>query len=310
MTVVEKITSYIEEGKTPSEIEEIEGITRSSLERYIRWARKFGLLPKRLRIEEDEFVVEGRKAKSVLAHDRVKTAVIFNDLHCPFQDWKAIDVMCQIIEAVRPDHLYENGDGLDAWPFSKFAKDPAKRHSWQYERETHRRVIKAILDAAPEEAKYVYVGGEEDNHFNRWMQLLWEHDLADMPELSKASILYMDELGGEYVDDQLIINGTFRIAHGTRYGVNAPKLTLHDHMISGIQGHSHRLGTWYRTTASGEYVYAANGHLTDVTKAYKRHPDWQQGFSVVYFLPDGRFSLYQVPIVKHKAVWNGRLFKA
>jgi len=309
MTVIERVVSYIENGKSLPEIIEIEGVTASSVERYVRWAKREGKLPKELRIKDGEFVVEGKKAKKLLAVDKVTTAVIFNDLHCPFQDDRSVEIMCQIIEDIQPDHLFENGDGLDAWPFSKFVKDPAKRHSWEYEREVHCEVLERIVDAAPH-AKYIYVGGEEDNHFNRWMNLLWEHDLADMPELSQSRILHMEELGGEYVNDQIILHGTFRIAHGTRYGVNAAKLTLNDHMISGIQGHNHRLGTFYKTTAHGEFVYATNGHLTDVTQAYKKHPNWQQGFSVIYFLSDGRFSLYQIPIVKHKAVWGGKLYKA
>ena len=126
-TVIDRIASEIADGYAPSDILDKEGISLASLQRYIRWAKRDGLLPRDMQIDGDQFVVAGKKAKRFLQERKVETAVIFNDLHCPFQDWRAIDVMCQIIEVVKPDHLFENGDGLDAWPFSKFVKEPAKR---------------------------------------------------------------------------------------------------------------------------------------------------------------------------------------
>ena len=138
-TIIDRIVADITDGYAPVDILEKEEIALSSLERYIRWAKQSGKLPRNLQIDGDEFVIGGRAAKRILKEEKVSTAVIFNDIHSPFQDWKAIDILCQIVEVVKPDHLFENGDGLDAWPFSKFVKDPAKRHSWQYEREMHRR---------------------------------------------------------------------------------------------------------------------------------------------------------------------------
>ena len=239
----------------------------------------------------------------------MEVLLIFGDLHCPFQDDRAIEIMCEIIEDLQPDRIIENGDGLDCYLFSKFSKDPARAQTFQTERETHYRIVKQIRSACSRTTTYAYLGGEEDNHFMRWVkEVVWLKSLADMPELQPARILHLED--HEYEEGPVFIHGAFRVAHGIRFGVNAASLSLRDYMSSGLQNHSHRLQTYYRTTPAEVYVYAQNGHLSDVEQAYKRNPDWQQGFSILYMLPNGRFRLEQIPIVGHKAIFRGKLYAA
>ena len=284
------------------------GIKHSSLDRYIRHAKRDGLLPDSLTIRDDWFSAGdklfGREAEANL----ITTDLIFGDLHVPFHDIRAIKVMCQIIGDLRPDRIIENGDGLDCYLFSKFSKDPARAETFQREREIHGGITKIIRETSPESA-YLYLGGDEDNHLQRYVKnIVWANNLSDVPELQIPGILYLED--DEYTEGPIFLRDTFRISHGIRYGENSTKLSMIDYMISGLQNHSHRMGCYYRTTATHSYVYAQNGHMSDVDKAWKKHPNWQQGFSILYMRADGGFQIEQIPIVNHKAIFRGKLYKA
>jgi len=302
---VEKVAGLVLAKKTVSEVAEEIGVTVLTVDRYLRLARERGLFPGPVRIQGDRFILGG-DPDFIPQGSEIDVYLIFGDLHCPFHDNRAVNIVCQIAEDLKPDHIIENGDSIDCYEFSKFSKNPLRAQSFQKERNSHKKVMNCIRDAS--DADYLYVGGDEDNHFIRWVHnVVWANNLGDVPELQPARILYLrDE---EYKEGPIFINKTFRISHGTRYGENAAKLSLMDFMISGLQNHSHRLQTYYRTTATAEYVFAQNGHLTDVKKAWKKNPNWQQGLSILYMLSDGRFRLETIPIVKHKTIFRGKLYR-
>jgi len=302
---VEKVAGLVLAKKTVSEVAEEIGVTVLTVDRYLRLARERGLFPGPVRIQGDRFILGG-DPDFIPQGSEIDVYLIFGDLHCPFHDNRAVNIVCQIAEDLKPDHVIENGDSLDCYEFSVFSKDPARAQTFQQERNSHKKVMNQIRSAS--NADYLYVGGDEDNHFMRFMKnVIWEKGLHDVPELSPPRILYLKD--EEYVEGPILINKTFRISHGTRYGENAAKLSLMDFMISGLQNHSHRLQTYYRTTATAEYVFAQNGHLTDVKKAWKKNPNWQQGLSILYMLSDGRFRLETIPIVKHKTIFRGKLYR-
>lgn len=303
---INKVAKLINDGASIDEVRAKAGLEIDSIGRYLRWAKADGLLPQDVKMRGDVFVLDGeRYGKHVASHQDMMTAVIFNDLHCPFQDDRAIELMCKVIEDIGPDITYENGDGLDCYTFSKFSRNPARAKSFQEERNIHRVCMQTIHSAS--NAEYHYIGAE-DNHYARFIRnVLWEIGLNDVPELSAARILYLDD--NRYHADPVIINGTFRIAHGARFGMYAHKATLLDHMISGMMGHTHRMGSFFHSTPSADYVYYMNGHLSNSGATYGYYHDWTQGFSIATFAPDGRFFIQQVPIKDHETVVNGKVYK-
>ena len=307
---IRELAGLVNAGRSPQEIQERLGIGYATVDRYVRDAIARNLLPDGVRTETDRFALNGRRyGASGVEASEMDVYLVYGDVHCPFQDDRSIEVLCQIAEDLHPGHVIENGDGIDCYLFSRFSKNPERAKTFQAEREIHARVVKDIRSACPDSTTYTYLGGEEDNHFMRFIKnVVWVNSLGDMPELQPARILYLED--HEYEEGPVFIAGTFRIAHGVRYGVNAASLDLRDYMISGIQNHSHRLNTEYRTTPAAVYLYAQNGHLSDVNQAYKRNPDWQQGFSILYMLPSGHFRLEQVPIVGHQAIFRGKLYAA
>jgi len=307
---IRELAGLVKAGRSPSAIQAGLGLSFASIDRYLRDAIAAGFLPEGLKVDPERFMLRGHLyGESGATPEGLETTLIYGDLHCPFEDKRSIQVVCQIAEDLKPDHLIENGDGVDCFTFSVFSKDPERAKTFQTERETHRTAVAALRSACPSETTFSYIGGEEDNHFMRFVkEIVWGKELHDMPELQPARILYLED--HEYQEGPVFIRNTFRISHGIRFGENASKLSLRDHMTSGLQNHSHRLDTYYRTTPSSMYVFAQNGHLSDVEQAYKRNPNWQQGFSILYMMPNGRFHLEQVPIVGHKAIFRGNLYAA
>lgn len=106
---MERIAPHITSGRSPFELQAEENIPPASLERYLRWAKRMYLVPKDLRIEGDFFTQSGKRiGKGFGRQWTPETIVVFNDLHCPFHDNRAIEVMngpSRIKASTNSDHL-------------------------------------------------------------------------------------------------------------------------------------------------------------------------------------------------------------
>ena len=75
----------------------------------------------------------------------------------------------------------------------------------------------------------------------------------------------------------------------------------------GMVGHSHRLGSYFKTERIDTYGWWENGCLCDLQPEYVNYPNWCQGFSIGYFTND-RFFIEQVPIIDHKFMVEGKYY--
>ena len=78
--------------------------------------------------------------------------------------------------------------------------------------------------------------------------------------------------------------------------------------ISVIHGHTHRLGSTFKTDLRGMVGAWENGCLCDLklVKMWgKELADWQSGFSVIYFT-DHRFQVDQIPIISKTILYGGQ----
>jgi len=81
---------------------------------------------------------------------------------------------------------------------------------------------------------------------------------------------------------------------------------------SGSSGHTHRLGSHYKTLRGGKYVWVEGGCLCDPKKAeyIEGTANWQQGVTGFDF-PKGskRFYPFIIPIIDSKAIFAKKLYK-
>ena len=75
-----------------------------------------------------------------------------------------------------------------------------------------------------------------------------------------------------------------------------------------IHGHTHRLGAHYHRTYGDMMGAWENGCLCTLDPEYVVKPDWQNGWSVVWF-NGARFHVEQICVVDKQYVYHGKVYK-
>lgn len=273
-----------------------------------------------------------------------ETAVVMNDAHCPYQDNAAINGVTLLIKDVQPDIIFILGDMIDFADISKFCRNPLRKLSKEEikdivssEKDGGEIVLQAAMqrefndtyavlcqlrNAAPS-AKIKYIFG---NHEYRLYRFLMEKapelygltragaDQKRKQILSVEYLLRFDELNIESVfsggreshvqwGDYLVLGHFNKVMKHSGY---TAKALVDEKSFSLIQSHTHRMGTYYKTTFNTyQFVGHENGCLCSLTPEYVEYPNWQQGFSIVHKKKMGdRFHIQPVPIVDHKFFWG------
>jgi hypothetical protein len=234
-----------------------------------------------------------------------RTWVVLNDLQVPFQDKPVLNLVLDFIDDLRPYGVILAGDVNDCYELSVFDKNPLKK--WTLARE-----IKECGDVMKRLSKHATVKvWEEGNHEDRLRRALWSNpEFASLKELQFRQLFHLDDYGFKHLPYGDVYNiGKLSTTHGDivrkHSGASAK---AHFEKIGGsvLHGHTHRLGSYYRTNSKGTHVSYENGCLCRLDPEYIRHPDWQQGFSVVHVEPrSGLFNVQQIPILNRRTFFYG-----
>lgn len=236
------------------------------------------------------------------------------DVHRPYHDERAWQLMLKVGKALKPKMVVVIGDFADFYSVSAHSKDPARAGKLKDEL----GIVGKGLDEleALGAADNIFVAGNHESRLQRYIQDKAPelYDVVDIP-----GVLELRERGWRYVpykDDTRV--GKLYLTHdvGVAGRYSAFK-ALDTYQHSVVTGHSHRLSYIVEGNAVGEYKVSAQfGWLGDVSKIDYMHrttakKNWPLGFGIGYLNPaTGIVYLVPVPIVKYSAVVNGRLFKA
>lgn len=244
---------------------------------------------------------------------RVETerAAFLGDWHIPHHDTQAVELVFAFLAWFKPKHVFIIGDFLDFYVLSRFSKDPERLLELQSDLDMGYAILKRLRKTCPR-AKIVYIDG---NHEARLLAFLWNHpEISTLKSLRLPELLRLADFDIEHhsYHEQLQWHGLL-IEHGDRVSKKSAYTAaamVEARGISGVTGHTHRLGTHYRTDNSGVKVWAENGCLCRLDPSYVIGvPNWQHGFSVAQAMKgDERFFLEQIPIVKGKILYSGRLW--
>lgn len=238
---------------------------------------------------------------------------VLNDPHVPYHDPAAVNLTFEILKGVNPHRIDLLGDILDNRLLStKFKSTPKDRRFARLQDELRptRRLLERIRERHPR-AVIVYHEGNHEARLTRWIA-----DNAPALEgvLDFPTLLGLPDLGISHRDyGHLERVGSLNLTHGTvvRSKSGTSALAMLDRYGCNIMcGHTHRLSAVYETTGKDIYGAWENGCLCRPSQHYTIGPNnWQQGFSIVTHVGD-RFTVEQVPIVRGKAVYAGRLYAA
>lgn len=243
--------------------------------------------------------------------DKIKKCVVLPDIHVPFHDEKAINPVLKFIKDFNPDVLVQVGDFYDFYDVSKFDKDPERQYRLQDEIDEGKKLWKKIRKNAPKAKLYMLEG----NHEHRLPKYLTRNpELHSLRSLKLENILELKDLDVKIIEakDTFYLNKNIIVTHGgkddgsklrSKAGYSANANLLH-HNISGLSGHSHRLGASFKTDISGRKAWYEVGCLCRLDPDYLKNPDWQQGFAVVHY-GKNFFHVQLIPITESYTFYYG-----
>lgn len=258
-------------------------------------------------------------------------SVVFSDSHHPFHDQRAIGVGLDIAKDLKPKNIFLDGDIADCYLISDFNKDPLVGLTLQVEIDSVYNFLLQVRNACPD-SKIIYIDGNHEFRLKRYLiknakelvGLTRACSGEEPPALSWPSLLRFKELGIKHIssgrrESQYWHGSQLMIGHWDRVNKHSgytAKNLLEDKHISLIQGHTHRLGSSFRTVRIGDGKHRViagyeNGCLCDLNPEYVTDPNWQQGFSVVHKKRSSdRFYVQQIPIIEYVAFYGGREYRA
>lgn len=240
---------------------------------------------------------------------------ILNDLHIPYEDKKAVELVLSIIDSVYKESkigIILNGDIADFYGVNSHGISPNITESLKEEMESVDNFLFSIAKRYPD-ARLVFVEG---NHCNRLTRYLSQK----APEIYE--FLTVDEMCGitangfEFVPykapQQFILPDTnVVIRHeGISNGENACALTLKKGGVSMIFGHTHRVGYATMTLFTGEVIRAINngwlGNKKHAAFSYvKGFHAWQLSFTEITVM-DGQWFEQLCLIQENEGIYKTR----
>ncbi len=237
--------------------------------------------------------------------------VVLSDQHIPFQDPVLEQLSIDFLKEHKPKVIHLLGDILDFYSLSRFDKDPARLVTLQEELDGATQYFEKLRAACPK-ARIIY---SEGNHENRLRRYLWSQAraLSNLRTLSFEELLGLNKYKIEWVDSHSPYRiGNLLFIHGELVR-RASGASAKGHMdkfgCNVIHGHTHRLGAHYHRTFDTMMGAWENGCLCTLDPEYAVKPDWQNGWSIVWFHGDN-FHVEQVCVVNGEYVYHGKLHKA
>ena len=241
---------------------------------------------------------------------RFEKSVFYGDFHAPYEDPWCVKIAEQINLTFKPQYIFLLGDVCDFYQLSKFDKDPQRINCLQQDIDAAIEILERMRTSAPK-AKIVFFEG---NHENRLWKYLWKNpELASLKALTIQSLLKLDKFDIQFVGSlENYLYHSFCIEHGNivrKWSAYTARGMMENRGVSGISGHTHRLGSNYLTNLNGDFVWYENGCMCDRNPFYLKNANWQNGLSVGYFrTSNGRFTVEQVCIPDGKCVFHGKEF--
>ena len=233
-----------------------------------------------------------------------KRLLVLSDIHIPYHSIDALSCTFDYAKKEKPDGILLNGDTLDFFGLSRFAKDP-KARSFAHELKTFKEfmdVLKKTFNAKI----YFKIGNHEERYFHfLWMKA---HEIVGVEEFELENIIKSRAEGIEIIKDKRIMKaGDLNIIHGHEFGgsvfspVNIARGLFLKGKVSAMQGHNHSTSEHTESNMNGEITTTWSlGCLSELHPAYLPINKWNWGFAIIDI--DG-----QDFEVRNKRIYKGKV---
>ena len=256
-----------------------------------------------------------KKSKGV-----IERAIVTPDKHFPIHDEKAISVVCQAIELVKPDTYIDLGDTGEWEHFSS--------HYWKG------RSAKPMEDLIPlldKDVSDVNAGMDiidksldkvncKERHFVQGNHEVWLDKFVVrypyLKEYTTYNALRLKERGYKYHPynrKKLLKKGKLNFTHGKF----VPKYHAFKHLDvygeSIMYGHTHDLQRFTKTNAGGTISAWSLGCLKDIEADEDwlsgRLTNWNHAFAIIDWFKGGNYKVEVVEIIKGQTSLWGKLIE-
>jgi hypothetical protein len=245
----------------------------------------------------------------------IKTAIVTPDKHFPLHDQKAINVVCKAIKKVKPDIYVDLGDTGEWELFSN--------HHWKTLERPPDHILIPMLDKSVAE---VNKGMDQidralnkvdckERHFVQGNHEVWLDMFAEKstrPRFYTQNALKLKHRGYKYhpyFRKKLLKIGKLNFTHGHKTGMHHAKAHLITYGESVMYGHTHDLQRHTHSGLGGTISAWSMGCLKDIEKDEDwlrgNLTNWNHGFAIIDFYPNGNYVVQVVEIIKGKTILWG-----
>ena len=233
--------------------------------------------------------------------------VVSSDFQLPFLDIQVTEAYFKFLEQYQPHYIFLNGDILDCYELSTFDQNPNRTFGLQDEIEMGIELVERHKTVVPG-AKIYWIDGNHEERINR---TIWKassqsnfsflvRDLAAVMDLDNRVDGYVPYGAGIDFLGFLITHGNYVSAHSAY----TARKHLDNFGSSGVNGHTHRLGAFFKTDLhpfAKTHAWYECGCMCRIDLEYVKggKANWQQGF-LIGEVWDGIFHPQLVPVVRTK----------
>ena len=249
--------------------------------------------------------------KKMKKENNLEKILFIPDMHVPYHDVRAVELLLKVGKIFKPDHSIIMGDMLDNYSVSSHSKNPNRALKLVEEVDATKNMLDRIKNIGAK--NNVFVSGNHEDRLERYLM-----DRA--PELfnvvSTDKILELKEKGFKYIPYKSHYKiGKLNVTHDTgTAGRYAHYKSFDSFQHNVVIGHVHRMGFAVEGNAQGErHVTACFGWLGDIDAVDYMHKikatrDWSLGFGIGYL--DTKTNIVYVipvPIINYTCLIEGKL---
>lgn len=241
--------------------------------------------------------------------------LVISDVHLPYSNKKAIELLFKFIPLYKPDRIIIAGDLIDMYSASRFLTNPDYGVSIVEEIEQGIQFLKRLRVCA-KNARIDFIEGNHDFRLRKYI-LDNANQIAGIEGIKLENLLKLKELdigwkpvqrfATSFVDNWLTVEGV-HIGHFNKAAAGSG-MTVRSLMQRGgsyVQGHTHRAGLILKRNLDGTQSFGVeNPCLYDFGQApYTSSPDWMMGWTTI---TDGQPELILINNVSF--TWGGKIYR-
>jgi predicted phosphodiesterase len=243
---------------------------------------------------------------------KIERWIVSGDYQVPFHDDRALTAFEKFMAAHRWDGYVNLGDFLDFDTISHFNVGNVRsilNRQLSNDFEAANKILdrhQAIVRKRNPKAKFVLLEGNHDFRVETWLDSNPQFEgMLDIPKL-----LHLQERGFKWVKSwskgEVYKIGKASFVHGLYTNQYHARKMLDAEAASVFYGHTHDMMCIPRTRRDKADLQVGQslGCMCEVEQSYmKGKPsNWQQGFGVFHFLPDGTYTYYTPRIIAGRFV--------